>query len=241
MSDLLVIDDDIDFASLLTAALEAIGHEVAVGHTARGALDLVHQHAPDLLLIDLGLPDGDGKDVVRTIRAEADTPIIVVTSHYELDERVAALDAGADDLLLKPFSLDELAARVRAQLRRSGSGSGSGSSDESTEVLEFDGVEIDPRTRRVVLAGNEVRFTPTEHQMLLRLASHPGELVTHNQLYREVWPDGSAESGHYVRVYIQQIRRKLGDAAANPTFIATEHSYGYRWLPKPANRAISTS
>lgn len=239
MSDLLVIDDDVDFASLLTAALEAIGHEVAVGHTAGGALDLMHQHAPDLLLIDLGLPDGDGKDVVRTIRAEADTPIIVVTSHYELDERVAALDAGADDLLLKPFSLDELAARVRAQLRRSGSGSGAGT--ETAEVLVFGDLEIHPQSRRVVHAGTEVRFTPTEHQMLLRLASHPGELVTHNQLYREVWPDGSAESGHYVRVYIQQIRRKLRDDAANPTFIATEHSYGYRWLPKPANRAISTS
>lgn len=239
MSDLLVIDDDVDFASLLTAALEAIGHDVAVGHTARGALDLVQQHAPDLLLIDLGLPDGDGKDVVRAVRAEADTPIIVVTSHYELDERVAALDAGADDLLLKPFSLDELAARVRAQLRRSGAGSGS--TNESTEVLVFDDLEIDPRLRRVIHAGTEVRFTPTEHQMLLRLASHPGELVTHNQLYREVWPDGSAESGHYVRVYIQQIRRKLGDDAGSPTFIATEHSHGYRWLPKPLHRAIGTS
>lgn len=237
MSDLLVIDDDVDFASLLTAALEAIGHEVAVGHTASSALDLVHRHAPDLLLIDLGLPDGDGKDVVRTIRAEADTPIIVVTSHYELDERVAALDAGADDLLLKPFSLDELAARVRAQLRRAGSASGT----EPSELLVFGDLEIDPQTRRVIHAGSEVRFTPTEHQMLLRLASHPGELVTHNQLYREVWPDGSAESGHYVRVYIQQIRRKLRDDAANPSFIATEHSSGYRWLPTPANRAISTS
>ena len=236
VSDLLVIDDDVDFASLLTAALEAIGHEVAVGHTASGALDLVHRHAPDLLLIDLGLPDGDGKDVVRTIRAQADTPIIVVTSHYELEERVAALDAGADDLLLKPFPLDELAARVRAQLRRSVSGAGS----EPAETLVFDDLEIDPQTKRVVLAGHEVRFTPTEHQMLLRLARHPGELVTHNQLYREVWPDGSAESGHYVRVYIQQIRRKLRDDAASPTFIATEHSHGYRWLPRPTNRTISS-
>ena len=105
----------------------------------------------------------------------------------------------------------------------------------------FDDLEIDPQTKRVVLAGHEVRFTPTEHQMLLRLARHPGELVTHNQLYREVWPDGSAESGHYVRVYIQQIRRKLRDDAASPTFIATEHSYGYRWLPNAENGANGTS
>ena len=237
VSNLLVIDDDVDFASLLGAALEAIGHEVAVGHTADSVLDLVQQHAPDLLLIDLRLPDGDGKDVVRTIRAEADTPIIVVTSRYELAERVAALDAGADDLLLKPFPLDELAARVRAQLRRAGAGS----TTEPTEILVFDDLEIDPQTKRVVHAGLEVRFTPTEHQMLLRLARNPGQLVTHNQLYREVWPDGSAESGHYVRVYIQQIRRKLNDDAANPIFIATEHSYGYRWLPKPINQTISPS
>ena len=226
MTDLLVIDDDADFASLLKASLEAFGHDVRVGYTASDAQSLLGGGDPDVLLVDLGLPDGDGKDLVRAVRAQGDVPIIVVTSRHEIEERVAALDAGADDYVLKPFSLDELAARVRAQLRRVGS-----SADD--EVLRFERFEIDLRSKQVLRDGVAVKFTPTELQMLALLARNAGSLVTHNQLYREVWPDGSAESGHYVRVYVQQIRRKLGDDASEPTFIATEHSFGYRWLLAP--------
>ncbi|MEX2294649.1 MAG: response regulator [Acidimicrobiales bacterium] len=226
MTDLLVIDDDVDFASLLKASLEAFGHEVRVGYTSGDALTLLDRGDPDLLLLDLGLPDGDGKDLIHRVRASGDVPIIVVTSRHEVEERVAALDAGADDYVLKPFSLDELAARVRAQLRRV-------TSSPTADVLRFEGFEIDLRTMTVLSDGAPVRFTPTELQMVILLANNAGSLVTHNQLYREVWPDGSAESGHYVRVYIQQIRRKLGDDVSAPRFIATEHSFGYRWLPLP--------
>ena len=235
MGDLLVIDDEPDVALLLKASLEAFGHDVAIGHTAGEAIDLTQSRDCDLLLIDLGLPDADGKDAVRAVRAAGAIPIIVVTSRHAIHERVAALDAGADDYITKPFSVDELAARVRAQLRRAHA------RPESAQVLSFEEVEIDVAGRRVMRAGECIHFTPTELQMLVLLARRANQLVTHNELYREVWPDGSAESGHYVRVYIQQIRSKLGDDATNPTFIATELSHGYRWLPVPFVRADPSS
>ncbi len=235
MGDLLVIDDDPDLAMLLKATLEAVGHEVMVGHTARDAVDLMRSAPRDLLLIDLGLPDGDGKDAVRDVRAMSGAPIIVVTSRSDIDERVTALDAGADDYVLKPFSLDELAARVRAQLRRSPG------PIEGPDVLRFPGIEIDVAAKQVLVDGDPIRFTPTELQMLVLLARRANELVSHADLYREVWPDGSAESGHYVRVYIQQIRRKLGDDATEPTYIATELSYGYRWLLAPSSGDLAPS
>lgn len=227
MGDLLVIDDDPDLAYSIKATLEAFGHGVEVSHSGSDVVDRLAGSAFDLLLIDLGLPDCDGKDAVRDVRAVADLPIIVVTSRYDIAERVAALDAGADDYVLKPFSTDELAARVRAQLRRV---AGPTSNDGP---LRFQGLEIDTSAGQVRLNDRLVHFTPTELQMLTLLARSSNQLVTHRQLYREVWPDGSAESGHYVRVYVQQIRQKLGDDARNPTFIATQQSYGYRWLPRP--------
>lgn len=225
MGHLLVIDDDPDLAFLLKETLEAFGHGVSVAHTASGVVDLVADTNCDLLLIDLGLPDCDGKDAVRSVRAVTDLPIVVVTSRCEIEERVAALDAGADDYVLKPFSNDELAARVRAQLRRAAA------TDENAAMLRFEGLEIDLSAKQVRLDGEVTRFTPTELQMLILLARSGNRLLTQRQLYREVWPDGSGESGHYVRVYIQQIRQKLGDDASKPTFIATEMSHGYRWLP----------
>ncbi len=225
MGHLLLIDDDPDLAFLLKETLEAFGHGVSVAHTATGVVELVADSGCDLLLIDLGLPDCDGKDAVRGVRAATDLPIIVITGRSEIEERVAALDAGADDFVLKPFSNDELAARVRAQLRRAEANSA------SAAVLRFEGLEIDVEAKQVRLGGAVIRFTPTELQMLILLARSGNRLVTQRQLYREVWPDGSGESAHYVRVYIQQIRQKLGDDANDPTFIATEMSHGYRWLP----------
>lgn len=235
MGDLLVIDDDLDLTLLLRATLEACGHAVTVVHSASEMADRIQDQSFDVILIDLGLPDGDGKDTIRKIREVDDVPVIVVTSRHEVDERVAALDAGADDFVLKPFSIDELAARVRAQIRRATS------SAVPTTVLAFDRLEIDLAAKRVCLDGKRVHFTPTELQMLILLARRATELVSHADLYREVWPVGSAESGHYVRVYIQQIRRKLGDDASEPTFIATEPSHGYRWLPPPLELLRSAS
>lgn len=234
MSDLLLIEDDQELASLLTTSLAAFGHDVSVSHRMEGAVDLACTSPCDLLLIDLGLPDGDGIDAIRDIRAVAQLPIIVITGRDGLDARIAALDAGADDLLLKPFSADELAARVRAQLRRAAA------PVDRPRVLTFDGLEVDIAAREVRRDGQRIHLTPTEMQMLILLASNPQQLVTHGQLYRRVWPDGSGESGHYVRVYIQQIRRKLGDDASNPTFIATEMSQGYRWLPRLLSETPST-
>lgn len=235
MGKLLVIDDDPDLAVLLEAILRTAGHHVTVAHTAADAVELARGTDHDLLLIDLGLPDGDGKDAVRRIRATSNLPIIVVTARHEVVERVSALDAGADDFVLKPFEGDELAARVRAQLRRV-------SRPVPPEAtLEFDRLTIEPAGRRVELHGLPIHFTPTELQMLVLLAGSGNRLVTHSELYREVWPDGSAESGHYVRVYIQQIRRKLRDNPADPSFIATELSHGYRWLPEAHVPQHSTS
>lgn len=224
MGNLLVIDDDPDLAVLLRIALTSDGHRVTIAHTAADVVNHVTRPGCDLLMIDLGLPDGDGKEAVRRVRAASGLPIIVVTGRGELSERVEALDAGADDYVLKPFLSEELLARVRAQLRRA-------TPTPLTDPLRFDRVVIDPAARQVWLDGELVRFTPTELQMLLLLAQNANRLVTHTQLYRQVWPDGSGESGHYVRVYIQQIRQKLGDSASAPTFIATELAHGYRWLP----------
>lgn len=235
MGHLLVIDDDPDIAFLLKETLEAFGHGVSVACTALGVVDLVADTNCDLLLIDLGLPDCDGKDAVRSVRAVTDLPIIVVTSRCEIEERVAALDAGADDYVLKPFSNDELAARVRAQLRRAET------TADKASVLCFERLEIDVAAKQVRLDGEVTRFTPTELQMLILLARSGNRLVTQRQLYRQVWPNGSAGSGHYVRVYIQQIRQKLGDDASDPTFIATEMSSGYRWLPRALAGANRTS
>lgn len=235
MGHLLVIEDDPDLAFLLKETLEAFGHDVSVAHTATGVVDLVADTNCDALLIDLGLPDCDGKDALCSVRAVSDLPIIVVTARSKIEERVAALDAGADDYVIKPFSNDELAARVRAQLRRAGA------SSEGPRTLRFEGLEIDPLAKQVRLNGDLIHFTPTELQLLVYLGHNPNRLLTHRQLYRQVWPDGSAESGHYVRVYIQQIRQKLGDDASDPTFIATELSSGYRWLPRPVALANRTS
>lgn len=235
MADLLVVEDDRDLAASIGTTLEAFGHHVSMAYKAGDVMALVQGAERDLLLIDLGLPDGDGKDVVRDVRAMTDVPIIVLTSRSEIEERVAALDAGADDYVLKPFSTDELAARVRAQIRRA-----AGVPSPGQCPLRFEGLEIDLAANQVRRDGDLVRFTPTELKMLVLLASSANQLVTHRQLYGQVWPDGSAESGHYVRVYIQQIRRKLGDDPRNPTFIATEMSYGYRWLPRPVGDAQSS-
>lgn len=227
MGHLLVIDDDPALALLLKETLTAFGHRVEVAYSAVGLEARLRRTPVDLLLIDLAMPEVDGKDAVRSVRRESDLPIIVVSSCTEVAERVAALDAGADDFVLKPCSPDELAARVRAQLRRADSAAA------PSTMLRFEQIELDLGARQVRIRGELVHFTPTELDMLILLATNASRLITHRQLYRQVWPDGSAESGHYVRVYIQQIRRKLKDDVANPTFIATEMSHGYRWLPQP--------
>jgi two-component system KDP operon response regulator KdpE len=175
--------------------------------------------------LDLGLPDLDGVEVMRRIRGFSAVPVIILSVRDRQADKVAALDAGADDYLTKPFGMEELLARLRATLRRA-------APDEPEEgaVRRFVGLEVDLARRLVRRDGEVVHLTPTEYALLQALVASPGKLLTHQWLLRKVWGLGYGQESHYLRVYVRALRRKLGDSASNPTFITTEPGVGYRWI-----------
>lgn len=222
-SRILVIDDEPQIRKLLRVSLGAHGFEIAEAVTGADGISLTATFKPDLLIIDLGLPDMDGKDVVSAIRGWAQTPIIVLTARDQEQEKIEALDAGADDYVTKPFSLGELMARMRVSLRRA-------ASSENEPVLSCGDLVIDLAQRRVTVAGKEVKLTPTEYELLKILVQHRGRVLTHKQLLKAVW--GSTDSGdtHYIRVYIGQLRRKIEENPTQPRHILTESGVGYRMM-----------
>jgi len=220
---ILVVEDEPEIRRFLRTSLGAEGYRVVEAESgARGATD-ASTHKPDLAIVDLGLPDLDGVEVIRRIRAWSPMPIIVLSARAREQAKVDALDAGADDYVTKPFGVGELLARLRVALRhaaRSGAG--------GTTLIRLGNVELDLERRRVIRAGGEVHLTPIEFRLLACLAQHLGMVTTHRQLLREVWGPSHVEHTHYLRIYMKQLREKLEDDPVRPRFLLTESGVGYR-------------
>jgi two-component system, OmpR family, KDP operon response regulator KdpE len=222
----LVVDDDAQILRALRTSLNARGYEVHTAPNGETALEILSRDNVDLVILDLGLPGIDGHEVIRRVRGWSDVPIIVLSVRDSQEQKVTALDSGADDHVSKPFEMEELLARMRAVRRRS-------SSEPPRAVLRFGQLEVDLEREAVKLEGELVHLTPTEYRMLEAMATHPGKLLTHTWLLQKVWGPSYAQESHYLRVYIRQLRRKLRDDPARPRFILTESGLGYRWKPEP--------
>lgn len=224
---ILVVDDDKQMLRAVTNALKARGYEVVTASTGERALSLAAEEDLDLLLLDLGLPGIEGHEVIKRLRAWSEVPVIVISVRESQEEKVAALDAGADDFVSKPFGMKELLARMRAVLRRAVGES------EAEPVLHFDDLEIDLLKKLVKLEGEPIHLTPTEYRLLESMATNPGKLLTHQWLLEQVWGRGYGSESHYLRLYVKQLRQKLSDTPSSPRWITTEPGLGYRWLPEP--------
>jgi len=219
----LVIEDEPRMLRFLRPALEGHGYRVIESATGKDGLTQASTRTPDLVLLDLGLPDLDGLEVTRRLREWSQIPIVVISARGREDDKVAALDAGADDYVTKPFGVLELLARLRVALRhvaRSGGGEG--------PRLDLGPLRIDLEKRQVMRDGETVHLTPIEYRLLAELARHPGKVLTHSHLLRQVWGPGYAEQSHYLRVYMAQLRRKLEEDPARPRILLTELGVGYR-------------
>lgn len=219
---ILVVDDEPPIRRFLRVALEAEGYLVSEAATAREGIDRAALDAPALVILDLGLPDRDGIEVLRAIRQWSQVPVLVLSVRSDEAGKVAALDAGAQDYVTKPFGMREFLARLRALLRDRGS-------PAAATLLKLDGLEIDLAARRVSIDGSEVKLTRREFDLLWLLASQPGRLVTRAMILRTLWGPAHEDNSEYLRVYIRQIRAKLGDDAANPRWIFTDPGIGYRF------------
>ena len=216
----LVVDDEPQIVRGLKVILGNAGYRVDEATTKREALDAVSVRPPDVLVLDLILPDGDGVEVAADIRRWSQVPIVVLSAVGDERQKVRALDAGADDYVTKPFGSEELLARVRAVLRRRG--------DEGDAQVRVGDLEIDLADRSVRRGAEAVHLTPIEFDLLSQLARHPGRLVTHRQLLQEVWGPGYEDETHYLRVHFAHIRAKLEPDPSHPTYVITEPGIGYR-------------
>ncbi|MGG1946751.1 response regulator [Trinickia sp. NRRL B-1857] len=218
-----LIEDDKAIRRFVQASLESEQIRVVEAELGKRGLSLAASARPDLVIVDLGLPDIDGADVIRQLRDWSSVPVIVLSARTREEEKVAALDAGADDYLTKPFGVAELLARIRAQLRRSNRGA---SADASK--LRFGAVEVDFEMRTVERDGQPIHLTPIEYRLLVSLARHAGRVLTHRQLLQEVWGPSRVDSAHYLRIYMGHLRQKLERDPAQPEHIVTETGVGYR-------------
>jgi two-component system KDP operon response regulator KdpE len=225
VSRILVVDDATGLTRALAINLRAHGYEVDTAATGSGGLRTASTRPPDLVILDLGLPDMDGVEVVRGLREWLTAPILVLSARHEQGEKVAALDAGADDYVTKPFGMEELQARVRASLRRSVT------EDPGDGVVETDAFTVDLRAHRVTTHSGEVRLTPTEWHLLEVLVRHPGQLVRRRQLLQEVWGPAYRTETNYLRVYMSQLRHKLEADPTRPRHLITDPGVGYRFEP----------
>ena len=221
-----LIEDEPQIRRFVRAALEAEGWQVFEANAAQRGLTEAGTRKPDLLVLDLGLPDGDGVEVIRDVRGWSGVPIVVLSARVDEADKIAALDAGADDYLTKPFGVGELLARVRANLRRPRAVSADGKSDES--LFSFGDLVVDRQARLVRRAGTEVHLTPTEYRLLLVLIANVGRVLTHRQLLREVWGPSHVGQSHYLRIYMGHLRQKLEIDPTQPQYFLTETAVGYR-------------
>ncbi|HEY6099013.1 MAG TPA: response regulator [Anaeromyxobacter sp.] len=217
----LVVEDEMQVRRFLRAALTSHGYRLVEAGSMREGEQLATSHNPDVFLLDLGLPDGDGVDLARRLREWSRAPIIVLSARGREEDKVNALDAGADDYLTKPFGVNELLARLRVALRHARAG------PEQTPVIDAGPLRIDLARREVAVGGREVRLTPTEYRLLALLGRHVGKVLTHRQILREVWGPNASEA-HYVRVHMAELRKKIEADPARPRLLVTEPGVGYR-------------
>ncbi len=224
MTRVLIVDDEPQILRALRINLSVRGYEVTTAATGAAALRAAAQTRPEVIVLDLGLPDIDGLEVLAGLRGWNDTPVIVLSARSDSAEKVAALDAGADDYVTKPFGMDEFLARLRAAVRR-----GAASADADEPVVETDSFTVDLAAKKVIKNGREIHLTPTEWGMLEMLVRNRGKLVGREDLLKEVWGPSYAKETHYLRVYLAQLRRKLEDDPSRPRHLLTEAGMGYRF------------
>ena len=220
---ILIIDDEPQILRFLQPALEASGYATLHAETGRAALHLAANAAPDLVILDLGLPDMDGKEVLTKLRAFSKAPVIILSARDREAEKIAALDLGADDYVEKPFAIGELLARLRAALRHAHGGA------EPRKLIEAEDLAIDTEKRLVARDGEPVKLTPREYDLLTVLARHAGKVMTHRQLLTAVWGPAHGEDVQYLRVFVGQLRAKVERNPAEPRLIVTETGVGYRF------------
>lgn len=220
----LVVDDEPQIQRFLRPALTAAGYEVLEAGTGAQALKAVATAAPDLVILDLGLPDMDGKEVVKNVRGWSQLPIIILSARDRESEKIAALDLGADDYIEKPFGIGELTARIRTALRHRTR------EDGGVTEISVDGLHIDTVRRLITRDGAPIHLTPKEYDLVLMLARHAGRVVTHRALLTSVWGPAHADDLHYLRVFVGQVRGKIERDPSTPAIIRTEPGVGYRFV-----------
>jgi two-component system KDP operon response regulator KdpE len=226
MTRILTIEDEHDIRRFLRTTLGANDMTVIEVETGKAGLQKASSQTPDVILLDLGLPDMDGMDIIRQLREWGRTPIIVLSARGQESDKIEALELGADDYLTKPFSAGELIARIKVALRHANRPQG-----DAPFTYDFDGLSIDTAARRVRLDGEDVHLTPIEYKLLAVLARNSGKVLTHGALLNEVWGKHSSDNQTYLRIHTQHLREKLKDDALNPRFIVTEPGIGYRLKP----------
>jgi len=229
LANLLLVEDDPQIQRFLATALDAHGYALRIAGTGNEGLQLAALHQPDIAIVDIGLPDISGLDVIRRLREWFTQPILVLSARDRENDKVAALDLGADDYLTKPFGIGELLARLRVMQRHLGT------RDAKHEVARIDlgDITLDLATRRVTRGGADIHLTPIEYQLLTTLARHRGKVLTHRQLLREVWGAAHTESPQYLRIYMRALRRKIETDPAQPRLLLTEVGVGYRLADEP--------
>jgi two-component system KDP operon response regulator KdpE len=222
--NVLIVEDEQAIRRFLRTALEAESMRVFEADTLQRGLIEAATRKPDLVILDLGLPDGDGIDFIRDFRQWSQTPVIVLSARVEETDKIAALDAGADDYLSKPFGVGELQARLRVALRRHGG------SQQNDPLIHFADVEVDLVSRHIVRGGEEIHLTPIEFRLLAVLLNNPGKVLTQRQLLNQVWGPNAIEHSHYLRIYMGHLRQKLEADPARPQHLLTETGIGYRFI-----------
>lgn len=222
MTSVLIVEDDLRLARTVTISLRARGYDVRAASTAVQALTVIEEFAPDVIIVDLGLPDVDGMELIRRVRTWTQVPIVVLSGRSESADKVDALDLGADDYVTKPFEIDELLARLRALVRRA-------PAEPDEQVIEMGDVLIDLAVRRVSRGGDDIRLTPTEWHLLEVLARNPGVLLSQRRLLAEVWGPGYESARGNLRLYMAQLRKKLEPDPSEPRHLINEPGLGYRF------------
>jgi two-component system, OmpR family, KDP operon response regulator KdpE len=223
----LLVDDDPQILRAVRTSLQGHGYEVLTAGNGETALEVLPDADVDLVILDLGLPGIEGHEVIRRVRAWSDVPIIVLSVREGQTDKVTAFEAGADDYVTKPFGMPELLARMRAVRRRAAS------EDRGPSILRFGELEVDLGRLLVRIGTAPLHLTPTEYRLLEAFVTNPGKLLTHRWLLQRVWGAGYGSEHQYLRVFIRQLRQKLGDDPARPRFVVTESGLGYRWRPDP--------